>query len=185
MTLSDTEILDLNTLVLDPFNPNQVQPASYDMTLYPELLVPMRSRKGAVLDIRTDDPGELVEREILSEGGYLLKPGEAVLGCTNEIVKVPSWILARVEGKSTLGRLFLVTHCTAGFLDPGFEGQVTLEIVNHGPWIIVLYAGMSIAQVNFSKMSGYVHKPYGSEGLGSHYVGQMGPKAAVGKRGPV
>jgi dCTP deaminase len=186
MNLSDSEILNLDSLVLEPFDSARVQPASYDMTLYPELLVPMSSRKGTVVDLRTDDPGDLVTKWTLApEERYLLHPGEMVLGCTHEVLKVPPWLLARVEGKSTLGRLFLAVHVTAGFIDPGFQGQVTLEIVNHGPWTIALYPGMNIAQVNFAKMSGYVAKPYGSKGLGSHYDGQMGPKAAVGKRGPV
>jgi len=186
MNLSDSEILDLGSFVLEPFDPERVQPASCDMTLYPELLVPLFTRTNSVIDLRTDDPEELVRKEVMGpDDRYLLKPGAVVLGCTREVLKVPPYLLARVEGKSTLGRLFIAVHVTAGFIDPGFQGQVTLEIVNHGPWTIALYPGMNIAQVNIAKMSGYVAKPYGSEGLGSHYAGQMGPKAAVGKRGPV
>jgi dCTP deaminase len=86
--------------------------------------------------------------------------------------------MARVEGKSTLGRIFLAVHITAGFIDPGFNGKITLEVVNHGPWNLVLWPGMKIAQISFSKMSKECSKPYGSLGLKSHYQGQNGVTAA-------
>lgn len=114
---------------------------------------------------------------------FELRPDQAILGCTTEIVRCPLDLSARIEGKSSLGRLFLAVHITAGVIDAGFKGQITLEIVNHGPWNIVLYPGMPIAQLSYWTLTSPVEIPYGSSRLGSHYLGQMGPTPASGKRG--
>lgn len=112
--------------------------------------------------------------------GYPLMPGQAVLGDTEEKIFVPHDLAARVEGKSSIGRLFVSVHETAGFIDPGFEGTVTLEIKNNSPVVQYLRAGMYICQINFTQMTSPALRPYGSEGLGSHYQGQAGPTPAAG-----
>ena len=94
----------------------------------------------------------------------------------------PSDLVARVEGKSSLGRLFMAVHVTAGWIDSGFTGQITLEIVNHGPWVVVLWPGMPIAQINFARLTRPCLTPYGTPALGSHYQNQKGATSAVGKR---
>jgi dCTP deaminase len=114
--------------------------------------------------------------------GYELMPGACIIASTSEVIRCPNDIAARVEGKSSLGRLFLSVHVTAGWIDPGWVGQVTLEVVNHGAWSIMLWPGMKIAQVNFTRMSAPCAVPYGSPQLKSHYQGQMGPQPAVGRR---
>jgi dCTP deaminase len=114
---------------------------------------------------------------------YELHPRQSVLACTEEVVRCPLDLSARIEGKSSLGRLFMAVHITAGVIDAGFHGQVTLEIVNHGPWTIVLWPSMPIAQVNYFQMTGPCEVPYGSKKLGSHYLGQRGPTPASGRRG--
>ena len=134
-----------------------------------------RNHTAAVLDVKQDLTGltELVE---VPEGeAFLLHPGEFVLGSTLERVGVPSDLVARVEGKSSLGRLGLVIHSTAGFIDAGFDGHVTLELANLANLPITLYPGMKIGQISFIKMTSPAEKPYGSGAQGSKYQGQRGP----------
>jgi dCTP deaminase len=134
-----------------------------------------RNHTAAVLDVKQDLTGltELVE---VQEGeAFLLHPGEFVLGSTLERVAVPSDLVARVEGKSSLGRLGLVIHSTAGFIDAGFDGHVTLELANLANLPITLYPGMKIGQISFIKMTSPAEKPYGSGAAGSKYQGQRGP----------
>ena len=180
--LPDHEILRLGSTLVAPFNPQSVQPASYDLTLHAEALSPPSTRFSKTVDLRVDSPKELMRKVDLSDGFDLL-PGSCLLASTFECVKCPADIAARVEGKSSLGRLFLAVHVTAGWIDPGWCGQVTLEVVNHGPWSVRLWAGMKIAQINFTRMHQPCLVPYGSAKLGSHYQNQEGPTAAVGKRG--
>ncbi len=175
--LSDADLLLLGESIISPFNSERVQPASYDLLLggvgllATPPLVPVR------LDPR--DPSTTSSKKLLEEvslkGGYALRPGRCLLASTEEVIHCPSFLAARVEGKSSLGRLFLSVHVTAGFVDPGFKGQITLEIVNHSPWEILLTAGMKIAQINFIRLATPCLRPYGSKELGSHYQGQMGP----------
>jgi len=179
MILRDIEIIKYGADLITPFDTKSVQPASYDLRLDKSILKP--GQVNAPIDLRYHEPAEFMKRIEISEG-YILKPGDCVLGNTVEVLNVPSDMVARVEGKSSLGRLFLTVHVTAGFVDPGFKGQITLEIVNLGKWPLNLYEGMKIGQVNFHKMEGEVSVPYGSSQLGSHYNGQMGPIAAKGKR---
>jgi dCTP deaminase len=112
------------------------------------------------------------------EGGFVLHPGEFVLGSTLETVTLPDDLAARVEGKSSLGRLGLLTHATAGFVDPGFSGHVTLELSNVATLPIMLYPGMKIGQLCFFRLSSPAEHPYGSGTYGSHYQGQRGPTAS-------
>lgn len=177
MILSDRDLKLRGAELISPFRTGNVQPSSYDVTLYNQLAIPLPDRK---MDLRYDEPRESMVFHEFSE--FILKPGSAVLGCTDETIYCPLDLSARIEGKSSLGRLFLSVHITAGVLDAGFTGQVTLEIVNHGPWDLILYPGMRIAQVSYIKLTCPVETPYGSGSLGSHYLGQRGPTPAAGKR---
>lgn len=178
MILSDVSLKRLSETIISPFNESRVQPSSYDLTLGGTILAP---RPGSRIDLRTDDPADSMDRTDFED--FVLGPGCAVLGTTVEVVRCPLDLSARIEGKSSLGRLFLAVHITAGVIDAGWNGQITLEIVNHGPWEIVLWAGMPIAQVSYWKLSERCETPYGSRELGSHYNGQRGPTAAAGRRG--
>ena len=134
-----------------------------------------RNHTAAVLDVKQDLTGltELVE---VPEGeAFMLHPGEFALGSTLERVAVPNDLVARVEGKSSLGRLGLVIHSTAGFIDAGFDGHVTLELANLANLPITLYPGMKIGQISFIKMTSPAENPYGSGAKGSKYQGQRGP----------
>ncbi|OPZ38214.1 MAG: Deoxycytidine triphosphate deaminase [Synergistetes bacterium ADurb.BinA166] len=179
MILSDTDLKKRGASIVEPFDPECVQPSSYDVALEGHLAIPKPYSR---IDLRTDEPRDRMVFEKFTE--FELHPRQAVLACTQEVVRVPHDLSARVEGKSSLGRLFLSVHITAGVLDAGFEGQVTLEIVNHGPWTIVMWPGMKIAQISFFKMTSVCETPYGSGKLGSHYLGQKGPTPAAGRRGP-
>lgn len=162
---------------IDPFDERRVQPASYDLTLHPKALKVVEGHHPLV-DLRTSTPADYMEEAII-EDGYHLHPGSCLLTSTVESISLGQSIAARVEGKSTLGRLFLSVHITAGFIDPGWHGRITLEMVNHGPLTIVLWSGMKIAQLSFIKMSSESQVPYGSPKLGSHYQGQVGAVAAA------
>jgi dCTP deaminase len=179
--LPDHEIRRLR--LVEPFDEGCVQPASYDLTLHPAGLVPSRTIAPKTIDLRVDHPGEAMQPVRLDGEGFDLLPGSCLLASTLEHLVCPPDVAARVEGKSSLGRLFLAVHVTAGWVDPGWRGQVTLEIVNHGPWAVRLWAGMKIAQVNFTRMASPCTTPYGSPALGSHYQAQQGPTAAAGGRG--
>jgi dCTP deaminase len=174
--LPDHEILRMGHTLIEPFDERCVQPASYDLTLHPDALTPPLTT--TTIDLRVDKPREVMTRVSLSDG-LTLPPGACLLASTVEIVHCPVDIVARVEGKSSLGRLFLAVHVTAGWVDAGWHGQITLEVVNHGPWTIRLWAGMKIAQVNFTRMASPCAVPYGSPQLGSHYQAQIGPTAAA------
>jgi dCTP deaminase len=177
--LPDHEILRLGSALIAPFDAQCVQPASYDLTLHPDVLVPPPG--GMAIDLRTTTPSAVMCRMRMGDN-FLLKPGGCLLASTVETIHCPSDIAARVEGKSSLGRLFLAVHVTAGWVDPGWSGQLTLEVVNHAPWSIALWAGMKIAQINFTRLCAPCRIPYGSSQLGSHYQSQQGPTAAIGER---
>lgn len=186
MLLSDIAIAQIGPGIISPFIPDRVQPASYDLSLHASLLVPINlppdiGVRG--IDLRYDNPADFMREATCAGQGFVLQPGKCVLGATEEVITCPSHIAIRVEGKSSLARLFMLPHVAAGWIDPGFKGQITLEIVNLGPWPVKLYEGMKIAQMNFTYMTTPVATPYGSEKLGSHYYGQMGPTSSVGKRG--
>jgi dCTP deaminase len=177
MILSDRtirEALDSGRIVIDPFDPAMVQPSSVDLTLDRFFRV-FRNHTRAVIDVkeRMDDLTE--EVDIPADGVFLLHPGEFVLGATAERVGLPDDLVGRIEGKSSLGRLGLLIHTTAGFVDAGFEGYLTLELSNVATLPITLYPGMKIGQISFLQMTSAADVPYGSGALGSKYRGQQGP----------
>lgn len=181
MILSDRDIrarLTLGDLVIEPLaNPElQLQPASVDLRLGREFLV-YRAAQVTVLD--PGDPEGIaasMERvEVAAERAFVLHPGEFALGTTVERVKMPADLVGVVDGRSSIGRLAVVVHATAGFIDPGFEGQITLELSNIGSIAVKLYPGMRIAQIVMHQMSSPAELPYGLE-RGSHYHLQSGPR---------
>ncbi|MFN8051457.1 MAG: dCTP deaminase [Acidimicrobiales bacterium] len=180
MILSDRTILeaiDSGRIVIDPFDPAKVQPSSVDLTLDHRFLV-FRNHTRAVIDVKEDlsDLTELVE--IDPDKAFMLHPGEFVLGSTSERIGLPEDLVGRIEGKSSLGRLGLLIHTTAGFVDAGFDGCITLELSNVASLPITLYPGMKIGQISFLQMTTAADVPYGSGELGSKYRGQVGPTAS-------
>ena len=177
MLLSDRDILteiDKERVQLDPFEPTMVQPSSIDVRLDRFFRV-FENHKYPHIDPSVDQPDltRMVEPE--GEEPFILHPGEFVLGSTYEVVTLPDDVAARLEGKSSLGRLGLLTHSTAGFIDPGFSGHVTLELSNVATLPIKLWPGMKIGQLCFFRLSSPSEHPYGSEKYGSRYQGQRGP----------
>jgi len=175
--LSDRDILDeidAGRITMEPFDPEMVQPASIDVRLDRYFRVFENHRYPHIDPAQAQDD---LTREVQAEGDepFILHPGEFVLGSTYEEVSLPGDLAARVEGKSSLGRLGLLTHATAGFVDPGFSGHVTLELANVATLPIKLYPGMKIGQFCFFRMSSASEHPYGSEKYGSRYQGQRGP----------
>ena len=159
-------------VVIDPWDPGMVQPASVDLRLGGSFRV-FHNHRVAAIDLR-DPPTNLTE-EVVIEGDepFVIHPGEFVLGRTLEYVEIPDDIVSRIEGKSSIGRLGLIVHATAGFVDPGFKGTLTLEITNLTRVPIKLYTGLPIAQLSFMALDAPAENPYGSPQLGSHYQGQV------------
>ncbi len=178
MILSDRtirECLDSGRIVIDPLVLDCIQPSSVDLHLDRFFRV-FLNHTSRVIDVREDqeDLTELVE--VTGEGqALILHPGELVLGATRELVRLPADLVGRLEGKSSLGRLGLLIHSTAGFVDPGFQGHLTLELANVANLPITLYPGMKIGQISFWTTSTPVDRPYGSAEVGSKYQGQRGP----------
>jgi dCTP deaminase len=177
VVLSDRSIreqLDKGRIVIDPLAPGSIQPSSVDLHVdrYFRLF---RNHSMRVIDVREDleDLTELVE--VTGGDALILHPGEFVLGSTLERVTLPDDLVARLEGKSSLGRLGLLIHSTAGFVDAGWDGHLTLELSNVANLPITVYPGMKIGQISFLEMTTAADNPYGSEGLGSKYQGQRGP----------
>jgi len=175
--LSDRDILneiDAGRIGMEPFDPAMVQPASIDVRLDRYFRVFENHRYPHIDPAQAQDD---LTREVQAEGDepFILHPGEFVLGSTYEEVSLPGDLAARVEGKSSLGRLGLLTHATAGFVDPGFSGHVTLELANVATLPIKLYPGMKIGQLCFFRLSSPAEHPYGSAKYGSRYQGQRGP----------
>jgi dCTP deaminase len=159
-------------LVVDPWDEALVQPASIDLRLGDSFRV-FHNHRVTAIDLR-DPPKNLTEEVVVPDGEpFAIHPGEFVLGRTLEYVEIPNDVVARIEGKSSLGRLGLIVHATAGFVDPGFRGTLTLEITNLTRVPIKLYAGLLIAQLSFMALDSPAERPYGSEQLGSHYQGQV------------
>ncbi len=180
MLLSDRDIAKLcasEQIEIDPYDPQMIQPASIDVRLdrYFRLF---DNHKYSVIDpaLPQDDLTHLVD--VGQSAPFVLHPGEFVLGSTLERVRLAENLAARLEGKSSLGRLGLLTHSTAGFIDPGFNGHVTLELSNTATMPILLYPGMKIGQLCFFQLSSSAEKPYGSKERGSRYQGQRGPTAS-------
>ncbi|NHT17825.1 dCTP deaminase [Cellulomonas sp. IC4_254] len=180
MLLSDRDItaeIDSGRVVLDPFDPAMVQPSSVDVRL-DRFFRLFDNHKYAVIDPAQDQPDLTRLVEVDGDEPFVLHPGEFVLGSTFEQVTLPDDIAARLEGKSSLGRLGLLTHSTAGFIDPGFSGHVTLELSNVATLPITLWPGMKIGQMCFFRLSSPALAPYGSGASGSRYQGQRGPTAS-------
>jgi dCTP deaminase len=184
--LSDGTILRLveeGRIRIDPWDPRLVQPASVDLRLGDSFRV-FHNHRATAIDLR-DPPANLTEEVVVPAGEpFVIHPGEFCLGRTLEWVKIPDDIVARIEGKSSLGRLGLIVHATAGFCDPGFEGTLTLELNNLTRVPIRLYPALPIAQLSFMTLDQPAQKPYGSPGLGSHYQGQRAATESRYEGGP-
>ena len=180
MLLSDRDIkaeLDARRIGLEPWDPEMVQPSSVDVRLdrYFRLF---DNHKYPFIDPAEDQPELTHLIETPATEPFILHPGEFVLASTFEAVTLPDDVAARLEGKSSLGRLGLLTHSTAGFIDPGFTGHVTLELSNVATLPIKLWPGMKIGQMCFFRLSSPAEKPYGSADYSSRYQGQRGPTAS-------
>ena len=177
MVLSDKSIreaLESGRIVIDPLGPGCIQPSSVDLHVDQYFRV-FRNHTQRVIDVREDqeDLTELID--VGPTDPLILHPGEFLLGSTMERVALPDDLVARLEGKSSLGRLGLLIHSTAGFVDAGWDGHLTLELSNVANLPITLYPGMKIGQISFLEMTTPAERPYGTSGLGSKYRGQRGP----------
>ena len=177
VVLSDRDIraaIASGRIGIEPFDPACVQPASVDIRLDRYFRV-FSSTRHPFIDLARplDDITELVE--VRSGDRFILHPGQFVLGSTRERIRLSDDIVSRVEGKSSLGRLGLLIHSTAGFIDPAWDGHITLELSNVNTIPVTLYPGMRIGQLSFFPLSTRAERPYGSPELGSNYQGQTGP----------
>tara|TARA_B110000438_G_scaffold256734_1_gene264371 strand:+ start:458 stop:1042 length:585 start_codon:yes stop_codon:yes gene_type:complete len=177
MVLSDRDIkaaVKAGIIGIDPYFEKDVQPASVDLHLDKKLLV-FNNSNAPYIDLKKELPD--INRPVLikDDEPFILHPGEFVLGSTLEKITIPSNMVARIEGKSSLGRLGLLIHSTAGFVDPGFDGNLTLELANVSRLPITLYYGMRIGQISFQQMLSEAERPYGSPELKSRYQGQIDP----------
>ena len=177
MILSDRTIreqIGAGRIVIDPFDPACVQPSSVDLHVDAEFRV-FRNNRYPFIDVKQEqDLTELVE--VKPDEAFILHPGEFVLGSTLERVAIPDDLVARLEGKSSLGRLGLLIHSTAGYVDPGWDGYLTLELSNVANLPITIYPGMKIGQISFFQLTTPADTPYGS--AGNKYQGQRGPTAS-------
>lgn len=177
MLLSDCDIraeIDTGQISLDPYTPEMIQPASIDVRLDRTFRV-FENHRYPNIDPAEEQPELTRPVEPIGADPFILHPGEFVLGATYEQLALGAMIAARLEGKSSLGRLGLLTHSTAGFVDPGFRGHVTLELSNVATLPIKLWPGMKIGQFCFFRLSSAAEFPYGSDAAGSRYQGQRGP----------
>jgi dCTP deaminase len=176
---SIAEALASGRLVIEPIGEDALQPASIDIRLDRQFRV-FRQHRRAYIDVResVDDLTEV--EEVADDEPFVLHPGEFVLGSTLERVKLGNDIVARVEGKSSLGRLGLLVHATAGYVDPGWDGHLTMELSNVSNLPVRLYYGMKIGQLSFADLTTPADRPYGAPGLRSKYQGQTGPTASRG-----
>jgi dCTP deaminase len=167
------EAIAAQRIVIDPLDEQDVQPSSVDLHIDRYFRV-FRNDTTPYIDPKQpqEDLTEIVE---INDGAFILHPGEFVLGSTYERVALPDDLVARLEGKSSLGRLGLLIHSTAGFVDPGFSGNLTLELSNVANLPITIYEGMPIGQLSFMRMDGPVEVPYGAKDKGSKYQGQGEP----------
>jgi dCTP deaminase len=183
MILSDVDILarlESGDLVVEPLSDveTQVQPASVDLRLGPEFLEFHRTNIPCIHPTSEQEVAEYVTETHVEEGGeFILHPGDFVLGSTVERVEIPNDLVAHVEGRSSLGRLAVVVHATAGLADPGYHGQITLELSNLGAAPVALTPGMRISQLTFTELTSPAERPYGAE-RGSKYQDQAGPQAS-------
>ncbi len=180
MILSDGTIraaLTSGRIGIDPLLEGGIQPSSVDVRLAHEFRV-FANHRYPVIDVREDQPGMTELVEVADGEPFVLHPGEFVLGATLERITLAADVVARLEGKSSLARLGLVIHSTAGFIDAGFDGDVTLELSNVATLPILLYPRMRIAQFAFFALDAPAERPYGHGATGSKYQGQRGPTAS-------
>ncbi len=183
MILSDADILtrlSAGDLAIEPLDdPDlQVQPASVDLRLGREFLEFQRTNISCIHPDDEREVGEYITETVVEEGeDFILHPGDFVLGTTKERVEIPADLIAHVEGRSSLGRLAVVVHATAGLCDPGFRGKITLELSNLGTAPVALTPGMRVSQLTFTELTSPAERPYGSE-RGSKYQDQSGPQAS-------
>ena len=179
--LSDGTIrrmVEAGEIVIRPWNPELIQPASIDLRLGDTFRV-FHNHLAPLIDLRDGPPKGLTEEVMATpEEAFVIHPGEFCLGRTLEWVELPDDIVARIEGKSSLGRLGLIVHATAGFCDPGWKGTLTLELNNLTRVPIILHPGLEIAQLSFMMLDRPALRPYGSPDLGSHYQGQRAATAS-------
>ena len=177
------ELVDAGRITIDPWDPSMVQPASVDVRLGNSFRV-FHNHQIQAIDL-SDPPSGLTEHvHIEDDEPFVLHPGEFVLGRTIEVVAIPDDIVCRIEGKSSIGRLGLIVHATAGFVDPGFSGSLTLEITNFNSVPIVLRPGLPVAQLSFMALDKAAERPYGHPDLGSHYHGQVDATESRYEGGP-
>jgi len=179
--LSDRDIraaIDAGDVKVRPYDPKDLQPSSIDLHLDRSFRV-FRNNRYPYIDVRAPQPDLTELLQIKDEEPFILQPGEFVLGQTLEWVELPNNLVARLEGRSSLGRIGLLIHSTAGYVDPGWKGNLTLELSNVANLPIALYYGMKIGQISFFRMSSPVDRPYGSPDLGSKYQGQSEPTASA------
>ncbi|MGK2936748.1 MAG: dCTP deaminase [Solirubrobacteraceae bacterium] len=173
--LSDGTIRRLTAegaIKVDPWDDDMVQPASVDLRLGHSFRV-FHNHRASAIDLK-DPPRNITEQVMIEDDEpFLIHPGEFVLGRTLEWVELPDDVVARIEGKSSIGRLGLIVHATAGFVDPGWKGTLTLEITNLTRIPIKLWANLPIAQLSFMTLDRAAERPYGHPELGSHYHGQL------------
>ena len=177
MLLSDRDIraeITAGRVKVEPFTEAMVQPSSVDVRLDRFFRV-FENHKYSVIDPSTEQPELTREVAVTADEFFILHPGEFVLASTYEVITLPDDIAGRLEGKSSLGRLGLLTHSTAGFIDPGFSGHITLELSNVANLPVKLFPGMKIGQLCLIKLSSPAEHPYGSAVYGSRYQGQRGP----------
>jgi dCTP deaminase len=179
--LSDHDVsaaVDAGEITLDPFEPEMIQPSSVDVRIDRWFRLFDNHRYG-LIDPAVEQPDLTRLVEVPAGESFVLHPGEFVLGSTYEQVTLGASLAARLEGKSSLGRLGLLTHSTAGFIDPGFSGHVTLELSNMATLPIALWPGMKIGQLCFFRLSSPARHPYGSgDSRHNRYQGQRGPTAS-------
>lgn len=178
MIISDKDIknkIKNGEIKVEPFKLENLQPSSFDLELSEEVRVFDNWNQGEIDVRQKEDVSRVVK---IKKTGFVLHPGEFILGSTAEEVTLPLDIAAKLEGRSSLGRLGLIVHATAGYVDPGFSGWLTFEIANISRLPIRMYAGMRIAQIVFYKMTSKVENAYGSKKLKSKYQGQKGPTAS-------
>jgi len=176
-------LVEAGRIVIDPWDDGSVQPASVDLRLGDSFRV-FHNHRATAIDLR-EPPTNLTEEVVVGEDEpFVIHPGEFCLGRTHEWVELPDDVVARIEGKSSLGRLGLIVHATAGFCDPGWKGTLTLELNNLTRVPIRLYAGLPIAQLSFMALDAPARRPYGSPELGSHYQGQVAATESRYEGGP-
>ncbi|MEY3169448.1 MAG: hypothetical protein RL421_691 [Actinomycetota bacterium] len=177
MLLSDRDIaaeIKAGRVQVEPFEPKMIQPSSVDVRLDRFFRV-FENHKYEVIDPSVEQSELTREVAVAPDDFFILHPGEFVLASTYEVITLPDDIAGRLEGKSSLGRLGLLTHSTAGFIDPGFSGHITLELSNVANLPVKLYPGMKIGQLCLIRLSSSAEHPYGSAVYGSRYQGQRGP----------